>query len=156
MRRLIFIILLGTSGIGHATELQAGVLPGLAMVGQAIGVFRVNARLLFGGDFVALGPYGDFKSLAPQVIDTEYGAALRIGHDFYLEAQGGAFHRQFRQPGSSNLSGNGFVAHAIAGWHLSPHFGVDLDLSAKRIASGSLEKRWIVDLLPLLTVRTDF
>lgn len=137
-------------------EFAMSALPGLALRGQALGVLRANGRLLFGGDWFWLGPFGDFESLAPQVIDTAYGGALRIGHEYYVEAQFGSFRREFHQPGSENLSGKGFAANLIYGQQLSPHFGVDIALTAKRISSGTLDKRWIVDLLPLLSVRGDF
>jgi hypothetical protein len=78
------------------------------------------------------------------------------GLEYYVEAQFGSFRREFHQPGSENLSGKGFAANLIYGQQLSPHFGVDIALTAKRISSGTLDKRWIVDLLPLLSVRGDF
>lgn len=133
-----------------------GVLPGLAMRGQTIGVLRLNGRLLFGGDFIWLGAYGDFESLAPQVVDTSYGGALRVGHEIYVEAQAGYFHRDFQQPGTKDLRGSGGAANLIFGMEVSPHLGVDLVLSGKRISDGSLDKRTIVDLLPLITIRGDF
>lgn len=138
------------------TLAAVGVLPGLAMRGQTLGVLRLNGRFLIGGDYFWFGPYGDYQSLAPQVTDKAYGGAIRIGHDWYMEAQAGHFERTFKQPGTAKLTGRGFSANLIFGMHLSPHLGVDFALASKRITDGTLDKRWIIDFLPLLTIRGEF
>jgi len=134
---------------------ETGALPGFAMRGQTIGVLHLNSRLLFGAEYFRLGPYAGFRTLAPQVMDTSYGGAIRIGNESYFELQAGLFERSFTQPGTSDLKGKGFIVNMIYGMHLSPHLGLDVVLSGKRIASGSLDKRTVVDLIPLFTVRWD-
>ena len=156
LQRLLLIICLASSYSLGAATLQTGVLPGFSMRGQAIGVMRMNARFLFGGDFFKIGPYGDFQTLAPQTVDSSYGGALRLGIESFVELQMGYFSRSFKQEGSEDKNGKGLAANLIYGMNLSPHLGVDVTLSAKRISSGSLDKRLIVDLLPLIAIRSDF
>lgn len=156
LKRFILLASLILHSTSQALVLEAGILPGLAIRGQALGVLRVNSRILIGSEFFKLGPFGDFQSLAPQVIDTSYGAALRIGQDSYFELQGGYFQRRFSQEGTTDLDGKGFIVNMIYGLHLSPHLGIDVVLSGKRISSGTLDKRTIIDLIPLFTMRSDF
>ena len=132
-----------------------GILPGVAMRGQTIGVFRINTRALLGG-FVSVGPFAEYRSLAPQVNDVSYGGAIRVGQTSFIEAQFGYFERSFSQTGSENLKGRGFAGNLIYGMRFSPYLGVDLMLAGKRISSGTLDKRWILDLVPLFSIHGDF
>jgi len=152
---LILSIALNLPRLGQAMVVETGVLPGFAMRGQTLGVLHLNSRLLFGTEYFRLGPYAGLRTLAPQVIDTFYGGAIRIGNERYFELQAGLFERKFSQPGTSDLKGKGLIANMIYGMHLSPHLGIDVVLSGKRIDSGSLDKRTIIDLIPLFTVRWD-
>jgi hypothetical protein len=154
--KLLLFVAAAFSAAACATEFQVGVLPGFSARGQAMAVLRLDATLLFGGDAFKFGPYGFFEALAPQVIDTSYGGAIRLGNESYLQIQGGIFRRSFKQEGSPAMSGQGFSGELIYGMHLTPHVGIDVVLSGKRISSGDLDKRWIVDLLPVITVRGDF
>ncbi|MGE3758079.1 MAG: hypothetical protein AB7H97_09995 [Pseudobdellovibrionaceae bacterium] len=154
--RFILLSLLLLQLEAYASQATLSVLPGFAVRGQMLGVLRMNGRFLMGGDWISIGPYGEYESLAPQVVDTSYGAALRFGHESYVELQAGYFRRDFQQPGTPQKDGKGFSANVIYGIGLSPHFAVDIALAGKRIASGSLDKRWIIDLLPLIAIRGDF
>lgn len=155
MRRILLLIGLISSLRVSASELQIGALPSFQYRNGFVGLLRADATLLFGVDFIKLGPYGMYEGISPQVTDTSYGAALRFGNEAYFQLQGGFFHRVFSQTGTGTLNGKGFSAALVGGWHLSPHLGVDVVLSSKRIESGTLGRRWIIDLLPLLTFRAE-
>lgn len=155
MRRFLLLICLLLGLRAEAIELQMGVLPSFQYRNGFVGLLRTDLTLLFGTDFYKLGPFAMYQGISPQVTDTSYGAAIRIGNEAYFQLQGGYFHRVFNQTGTGTLNGKGFAAGLVGGWHISPHVGVDVVLSAKRIDSGTLNRRWIVDLLPLITFRVD-
>lgn len=156
IRWMAFALILMMAFAARSAVFETGILPGVMYRGQTISVLRLNSRLLFGNDFLWVGPYGDYQSLSPQVTDTSYGAAFRIGKDIFFEMQGGYFRRSFRQTGTDEMTGAGFTANLILGFHLAPYAGIDLALMGKRISNGDLERRWIVDFLPLITVRGEF
>lgn len=136
--------------------MKAGIFPALNYNGELTGVFRLDTALLLGGEFFSFGPYGGFHAQTPQVIDTIYGAAIHIGQSYYVEIQGGVLNRTFTQKGTEKMTGSGFAGNLIFGTNLSPAFGIDAVLSAKRISEGSLDKRWIYQLLPMFTLRGEF
>jgi len=140
----------------QALELQSAFLPTFLYRQGPVSVLRADLTLLTGTDTIQLGPYASYEGITPQVTDTTEGAALRIGHDNYAEIQAGYFQRTFSQKGTPTETGKGFAATIAYGMHLSPHLGVAIDLSGKRITNGALEKRWIIDLLPLFTARVEF
>jgi hypothetical protein len=158
MRKFLLLLAITTAAAQTraTTELQAGLLPSFLLQDGPVGLLRVDTTLLFGGDFIWFGPYAAYEGVSPQVTDTSLGAALRFGNEDYFELQGGYFHRVFEQTGTPAMNGNGFSGSLIYGLHLSPHLGLALVLSGKRISSGTLDKRWIVDLLPLFTARVEF
>ena len=147
-------ILLGPS-VG-AMELQSSFLPGYLYRSGGVGVLRADTTLMWGGDYFWLGPYALYENVNPQATDTSVGAAFRLGKDQYIEVEGGLFQRSFTQPGTTSLSGSGYSASLVFGFHLSPHWGASLAATGKRISSGSLEQRTIVDLFPLFMARVEF
>ena len=132
------------------------MFPGFGYSGQAIGVFRADTSLLLGSDFFSAGIYGGYHHFSPQATDTSYGLALHIGNDWYFELQAGVFYRAFEQTGTDKLTGNGYAANLIFGKKLNNYIGIDATLSGKRISNGSLARRTIVDLLPMITIRSEF
>lgn len=153
---LQFIFLILTSMTGHASQLKIGVFPGVGYSGQSIAVFRADTVLLFGTDTFSAGVYGGYHNFSPQTVDNSYGLALHAGHDYYFEMQAGIFSRAFQQLGTDKLTGSGYSANLILGMTLNSFVGLDLTLSGKRIASGSLDRRTIIDLLPLIALRAEF
>jgi hypothetical protein len=140
----------------HAMELQTSFLPSYLYRAEGVGVLRADTTLLLGGDYFWFGPYAFYENVSPQATDTSVGAALRIGHEQYLGLEGGAFQRTFTQTGTGTLTGSGYSASLIWGFHVSPHWGASIAATAKRISTGSLEQRTIVDLLPLFSARVEF
>lgn len=139
-----------------AVELQTSFLPSYLYRLGGVAVLRADTTLLIGGDYFWIGPYALYEGVDPQATDTSYGAAIRIGHDEYFEIDAGYFQRVFAQTGSLALTGTGYSGSLVYGWHLSPHLGVSLAATAKRISSGTLEKRTTIDLLPLFSMRVEF
>lgn len=138
-----------------ATEIKSNFLPSFAAVGKADLVFSSHNTILFGTSGFYFGPYGSWETISGNVTDQAYGVALRIGEKTFAELQGGYFQRNFSQE-QTKLKGNGFIANLGVGTHLNDVFGVTVFASGKRIESGTLDKRWIIDLLPFLNLRTVF
>lgn len=153
---IIILLAFGFSLEGRAAvEFKSNLLPSFAAIGRSDLVLSTHNTLLFGGDAFRAGLYAAYETISVNTTDTSVGAALRFGKDSYFEMQGGSFRRGFSQSGTS-LSGTGFSANLIYGFHLTPHWGLALFLSGKRISGGDLDKRWIVDLLPFLSLRVEF
>ena len=150
-----FISIVTASHVLAATEIKSNFLPSFAAVGKADIVFSSHNTILFGTSGFYFGPYGAWETISENVTDHAYGAALRIGEKTFAELQGGYFQRNFSQE-QTKLKGNGFIANLGVGTHLNDVFGVTVFASGKRIESGTLDKRWIVDLLPFLNLRTVF
>lgn len=107
--------------------------------------------MLVGSGSFGAGAYIGHEIISENVTDQTFGAAIRFGQQEFFELQGGAFVRKFIQYQTA-LEGKGVAAHLIYGTHINNLFGLSLGLSGKRITSG-MEKRTIVTLLPLLTLR---
>jgi hypothetical protein len=138
-----------------AVELQSNFFPSFALAGRLDFILSTHNTVMFGGEGFKAGAYGAFESLSINVVDTAYGAAVRFGEQRYVEIDGGLFQRRFTQPGT-HLTGKGWSANVIYGAHLTPHFGLALFASVKRIQAGDMDRRWIYDLLPFFTLRTVF
>lgn len=156
MLRFLFIFILTFSGLSQAAEIKLGVFPGFSYSGQTVGVLRANTSVLFGSDVFLAGVYGEYDAFFPEVNDTSGGLALHIGKDYYFEFQAGVFTRTFEQSGTNKLTGTGYAANLIFGGNLNSWLGLDLALLGKQITSGGLDKRTIVDLLPLIAMRMEF
>lgn len=149
----VLIFLLPTYS-GAAFEIKSSLLPSIAFINRTDIVFTSHNTLLFGsGDFWG-GAYVGHEVISENVTDQTLGGALRYGQQQFFEIQGGAFVRKFTQY-QTNLEGKGFAAQLLYGTHLNSVFGLSLGLSGKRINSG-MEKRTIITLLPLLSLRWGF
>ncbi|MBC7741499.1 MAG: hypothetical protein H7061_04840 [Bdellovibrionaceae bacterium] len=140
----------------QASQFKAGIFPALNYNGELTGVFRIDTVVLLGKDFFSVGPYVGIHAQTPQVSDTIYGAAIHIGHAYYFEIQGGVLNRTFTQDRTQKLTGSGMAGNLIFGINLSPSIGIDVVFSTKRISEGSLDKRWIYQLLPIFTLKGEF
>lgn len=137
-----------------AFEIKSNFLPSIAFINRADVVFTSHNTLLFGtGNFWG-GAYVGHEVISENVTDQTFGGAIRFGQQQFVEIQGGAFVRKFTQY-QTNLEGKGFSAQLLYGTHLNNVFGLSLGLSGKRINSG-MEKRTIITLLPLLSLRWGF
>ncbi len=137
-----------------AFEIKSSLLPSIAFINRSDVVFTSHNTLLFGaGDFWG-GAYIGHEVISENVTDQTLGGALRYGQQQFFEIQGGAFVRKFTQYQTS-LEGKGFAVQLLYGTHLNSVFGLSLGLSGKRINSG-MEKRTIITLLPLLSLRWGF
>ena len=156
MRFFVFLSIALLSVQVHASQIKAGIFPGLNYNGELTGVFRLDTVFLLGGESFLIGPFGGVHTQSPQVTDTIYGAAIHVGKDYYFEIQGGILNRTFTQRGSQTLNGSGYAGNLVFGIILSPALGIDVVASAKRISEGTLDKRWIYQVLPMFTLRGDF
>ncbi len=111
-------------------------------------ILSTHNTLMLGG-VVKVGPYLAYERLHSYVTDMTMGAALRIGEKNFLELQGGAFKRSFRN--DVTVKGKGMALNAVIGLKLSTHFSLSLLFSAKKIDSG-LNPRSIYKVLPYLGV----
>jgi hypothetical protein len=155
MKFVIFFIFILKALPSYSSEIKMAIFTGFGHSGQSIGAFRADTVALYGGYFSA-GIFGSYHNFAPQVVDTSYGLALHVGTDWYVELQAGIFNRTFQQVGTEKLVGDGYSGNLVFGMNLSPNLGIDIALSVKRISKGELTKRTIVDLLPLIAIRTEF
>jgi hypothetical protein len=135
-------------------EIKSSFLPSFASVNRNDVVFTSHNTLLFGSANFWAGAYVSHEIISENVTDQTLGAAIRFGQQQFFEIQGGAYVRKFTQY-KTDLEGKGFATHLIYGAHINNYFGLSLGLSAKRIDSG-MDKRTIVTLLPLLTLRAGF
>lgn len=135
-------------------EIKSSFLPSIAVVNRADIVFTSHNTLLFGSGAFWAGAYVGHEVISENATDQTLGGAVRFGQQDFFEIQGGAFTRHFTQY-QTDLEGKGFAAQFIYGKHLNSVFGLSLALSAKRITSG-MEKRTIITLLPLLSLRWGF
>lgn len=154
-RNLISLIFMALSASSDASQIKTAVFPAMNYNGELTGVFRLDTVLLIGDNPFFIGPYFGLHTQSPQVTDTMYGGALHIGSDHYFELQGGVLNRVFTQTGTQTLTGSGYMGNMVFGINMSPHLGFDIVFSAKRISEGTLDKRWIYNLLPMFTVRGD-
>lgn len=154
-KHLIFFLSLFLSSYSFASiEFKSSFLPSVAFVNRSDIVFTSHNTLLFGAANFWAGGYFGHEIISENVTDQTLGAAVRFGQQQFFEIQGGAFVRKFTQY-ETDLEGKGFAAQFIYGTHLNNFFGLSLALSGKRINSG-MEKRTIITLLPLLTLRVGF
>lgn len=137
-----------------AFEIKSSFIPSIAFINRTDIIFTSHNTLLVGSDNFWGGFYYGHEIISENVTDQTVGGALRFGQQTFFEMQGGAFVRKFTQY-QTNLEGRGFAAQFIYGTHLNNYFGLSLGLSGKRINSG-MDKRTIVTLLPLLSLRVGF
>lgn len=151
---IFFLFTFFTNYIYAAVELKSSFLPSVAFVNRSDIVFTSHNTLLFGTGQMWVGGYFGHEIISENVTDQTIGGALRFGQQTFFEIQGGAYTRKFTQY-QTDLKGKGFAAQLIYGTHLNNYFGLSAALSGKRITSG-MEKRTIITLLPLLTLRWGF
>lgn len=147
---ILFLPILSNASV----EIKSSFLPSVAFVNRADTVFTSHNTVMFGTGQFWLGGYYGHEVISENVTDQTIGAAIRFGQQQFFELQGGAYVRKFEQYQTS-LEGKGAAAQLIYGAHINTYFGLSIGLSGKRINSG-MEKRTIVTLLPLLSLRLGF
>lgn len=154
LKFLTILIFLFPTYSDAAFEIKSNFLPSLGFVNRADVVFTSHNTLLYGSGHFWAGAYAGHEIISENVTDQTFGAAVRFGQQQFFEIQGGALVRKFTQY-QTNLEGKGAAIQFIYGTHLNNYFGLSAGLSGKRITSG-MEKRTIITLLPLLTLRVGF
>ena len=134
-------------------ELKSNLLPSYAAVGENDFLLSTHNTLLFGFKEFKLGGYFGYEPMHSYLVDQSVGAAIRFGESNYFEFQAGGFQRSFKQQGRT-YKGKGFIANALYGKHWG-RWSLSLLLTGKRISSGDLDKRWIIDFLPYLGFRVE-
>jgi len=156
MRSLLILLIYLASAVASASQIKLALLPGFSHRSQAVGVLRADAVLLLGGEMFSIGPYAAVHLQLPEQSDTIVGGAIHVGGSYYVEIQAGALHRRFFQIGTQDLSGSGVAGNLVFGSTLSPIWGLEIVVAAKRISEGTLDRRWTYNLLPMLTLRGEF
>lgn len=108
------------------------------------GVYIGPEKLVIGGIFL-------YELRHDYLTDSGYGVGIRYEGNLFFEIDGGYFKRKF-----SGRQGEGFFASLITGKHVGKYFSLALPIIVKRIDSGSLDSRWIVDVFPYLGLRIYF
>ncbi|MBI2521005.1 MAG: hypothetical protein HYV97_11325 [Bdellovibrio sp.] len=149
---VLLVLLSGFSLPAIATmELKSNLLPSYAAVGKNDFILSSHNTLLFGFKEFKLGAYFGYEPMHSYLVDQSVGAAIRFGESNFFELQAGGFQRNFKQQGRT-YKGTGFIVNALYGKHWG-RWSLSLLLTGKRISSGDLDKRWIIDFLPYLGFR---
>ena len=131
-------------------EAKLGILPSLAFVGQNQAVVLAHGTFLMGTSSFLLGPFIGSEVYTPDVLDEIYGGAIRFGDKVYFEVQGGYYRRKLSQ-NSVLVTGTGWAANTLLGFHWNQFLGMQILLRAKSITAG-MEPRTRVDLLPMFSI----
>ena len=94
---------------------------------------------------MSLGVVYLYEPLHDYVTDSGYGAALKFGDEWNLEFSGGYFERNYQ-----GSKGKGFFVAMIPGFNLHKNLGISIPIIAKKIESGNLDKRTIIDVVPFI------
>lgn len=108
---------------------------------------RSRAGLLVGGA-VAAGLVAYYEPMHSYLTDIILGGGMRFGSKFFVEIDGGYLQRKF-----DGVTGRGFAAVVMPGYHFTPRVRVSTAIYVKRLQGGDLPSRWIGDIFPFFGVR---
>lgn len=134
-------------------EIKTNLFSSFANIGQPDLVALSHNTILFElTEGLHAGLLYSFESYSQTTTDQTQGCALRLGGTSYLELQGGALLRLHTENGRK-LSSQGWSGSLVLGHHLNSWLGVALFLTNRRLASGDLAPRSIVEAMPYLNLR---
>ena len=87
----------------------------------------------------------DYESMHSELIDTSVGGFYKFGKKTYYEFGAGVLSRKL-----GNLSSTGVKAHAQYGFMVTNSISLSVSLIYKKLLSGDLEKRSLLDALPFV------
>ncbi len=148
---LLLLMFLSSSNVLAALEFRSDFFSSYLIGGSNDLLIRSNNSILMGGVGLSFGINYLHDPLHSYITDSGYGGVIKFGDRTFFEMAGGYFERKY-----DDLKGRGFYLVLMGGRQWSNNFSVSIPIIIKRIASGDLEKRWMVDVIPYFGLRFKF
>lgn len=139
--RSFFFISILTASTAQATSFRTNLL--VSTYANELST-RSNSSVLIGPDAFSIGAYVIYEAPHAYQRDQSFGAAFRVGKDFFFEMGAGLFQRDFE-----GVTGKGTAGFLLLGWRFGGSFNISANLTAKKITEG-LEPRTMIDAAPTL------